>query len=126
MLEVGIKAKNEIIVTEELSAAAMGSGTLLVYATPAMIALMEHTAYQSVEKELEDGFGTVGTGIEIKHVSATPIGMKVRCESELIEVDGRRLVFSLKVYDEKCLVGEGRHERVIINNQKFLDKVNHK
>ena len=125
-MNTGIKGFKEIIVTKELTAISVGSGDLEVYATPAMIALMEGTASESVKSELEDGQGSVGTSIAIKHLAATPVGMCVRCESELIEVDGRKLVFNLVVYDEKDKIGEGTHERFIISNEKFQNKTNSK
>ena len=111
MLQAGIKGKKEITVTLDKTAKAMGSGTMDVFATPAMIALMENTAFESVASELEEGSGTVGTALDIKHVSATPVGMKVTCESELMKVDGRALTFSVKAFDEAGLIGEGTHER---------------
>ena len=105
-MKTGIKGFQKEFVTEEKTALAMGSGELAVYATPAMIALMEKAAFSSVAAELDEGQGTVGTLINVSHVSATPCGMEVRCESELIDVDGRRLVFSVKAYDEAGLIGE--------------------
>lgn len=126
MLETGIKGRKEIIVTREKTAKAMGSGTLDVFATPAMIALMENTAYESVAGELEEGSGTVGTALNVKHVAATPVGMKVICETELVKVDGRALTFSVKAFDEKGLIGEGEHERFIIFNEKFQAKADAK
>ena len=96
MLQTGIKGKKEITVTLDKTAKAMGSGTMDVFATPAMIALMENTAFESVASELDEGSGTVGTALDIKHVSATPVGMKVTCESELVKVDGRALTFFCK------------------------------
>jgi predicted thioesterase len=126
MLEAGIKGKKEITVTPDQTAKAMGSGTLDVFATPAMIALMENTAFESVASELEPGSGTVGTALNVKHVSATPVGMKVTCETELIKVDGRALTFSVKAYDEAGLIGEGEHERFIIFEEKFQKKANEK
>ena len=126
MLEAGIKGTKEIMVTNENTAKTMGSGTLDVFATPAMIALMENTAYESVASELEEGSGTVGTALNVKHVAATPVGMKVTCETELIEVDGRRLVFSVKASDETGVIGEGTHERFIIQNEKFQTKADAK
>lgn len=125
-MDTGIKGFKEIIVTKELTAMSMGSGDLDVYATPSMIALMEGTASESVKSELDEGQGSVGTCIAIKHLAATPIGMRVRCESELVEVDGRRLVFHITAYDEKDKIGEGTHERFIISNDKFQSKVNSK
>ncbi len=118
----GILGQKELLVTEEVTAARMGSGLLEVLATPAMIALAEGTAMESVQPLLEDGQGTVGTRLDIKHMAATPVGMTVRCETELVEVDRRRLVFSVKVYDEKEQVGEGIHERFIIDSARFLQK----
>jgi predicted thioesterase len=126
MLEAGIKGKKEITVTQELTAKAMCSGSLDVFATPAMIALMENTAFESVAAELEPGSGTVGTALNVKHVSATPVGMKVTCETELVKVDGRALTFSVKAYDEAGLIGEGEHERFIIFEEKFQAKADAK
>lgn len=126
MLEIGIKGKQEITVTKEQTAKVLGSGTLDVFATPAMIALMENTAYRSIEEYLEAGCGTVGTEMNVKHVSATPIGMKVICETELIEVDGRKLTFEVKAYDEAGIIGEGIHQRFIIDEEKFQAKTNAK
>lgn len=114
MLKIGIVGTQEKVVTEELSARALGSGTLAVFATPAMIALMEETAWKSVQGYLQEGEGSVGISINVRHLAATPLGMRVRCESELTEVDGRRLTFSVKVYDERGLIGEGTHERFVI------------
>jgi hypothetical protein len=125
-MNAGIKGYKEVTVTKELTAISLGSGDLEVYATPAMIALMEETASESVKPRLEVGQGSVGTCIAIKHLAATPIGMRVRCESELVEVDGRRLVFHITAYDEKDKIGEGTHERFIISNDKFQSKVNSK
>ena len=121
-MEAGITGKQTITVTEEKTAKAMGSGTLPVFATPAMIALMENTAYKSVADELEEGAGTVGTLMNVKHVAATPVGMEVTCETKLIEVDRKRLVFEVKAYDAAGVIGEGTHERFIIDNERFLAK----
>ena len=126
MLTIGIKGNETVTVSNDNTAATMGSGTLAVFATPAMIALMEKTAYTSVQNELDEGMGSVGTLLNVKHVAATPVGMTVTCESELVEVDGRRLVFTVKAYDEKGLIGEGTHERFIVQNEKFLAKTNAK
>lgn len=124
MLTEGIKGKIETIVTESNTAKAMGSGALDVFATPSMIALMEETAWKSVEKYLDEGSGTVGTLLQITHDAPTPLGMKVWCESELVEIDGRRLIFSITAFDEAGKIGQGRHERFIINNEKFQAKAN--
>ena len=126
MLETGIKGTRTVTVNEDNTAKAMGSGTLDVFATPALIALMEETCWRSVANELEEGCGTVGTLLEIKHTAPTPVGMKVTCESTLTEVDGRRLVFEVIARDAKGVVGEGKHERFIIQNEKFQVKANAK
>ena len=124
MLETGIKGTGTVTVNEENTAKAMGSGTLDVFATPALIALMEETCWRSVANELEEGSGTVGTLLEIKHTAPTPVGMKVTCESTLTEVDGRRLVFEVIARDAKGVVGEGKHERFVVQNEKFQVKAN--
>lgn len=126
MLETGIKGRQEETVTIELSARHVGSGAASVYATPMMIALMERTCRLSVKPFLEEGEETVGTRVDVNHVSATPIGMQVRCESELVEIDRRRLVFRVCAYDETGLIGEGTHERFVINEQKFIAKAESK
>ena len=106
MLEAGIKGQHTIIVEKENTAAVMKSGTLAVFATPAMIALIEETAWKSVADELEEGCVTVGTSLNVKHLAASPVGMKVTCNTTLVEVDKRRLVFSVEVEDETGKVGE--------------------
>ena len=126
MLQPGIKGREEIVVTEKLTADALGSGLLPVYGTPFMIALIESTACQSVIPELEEGQGTVGTKLEVEHLAATPVGMKVYCETELVEVDRKKLVFEAKVYDETGLVGQGTHTRFIIDNARFMEKAQQK
>ena len=123
MLSIGIKGEEEVPVTQHNTAAALDSGLLAVFATPAMIALMESTARKSVAPYLEQGHSTVGTSLNVRHVAATPIGMKVRCESELIEVDRKRLLFTVNTYDEAGLIGTGTHERYIIENDRFMEKM---
>lgn len=120
MLQPGIKGSKTIIVTHEQTAAHYGSGALEVFATPAMVALLEETAWKSVQPYLEPGQGTVGTRVDVRHLAATPLGMQVTCDSELVEIDRRRLVFQVEIYDEKTKVGEGIHERFVIQSDKFL------
>ena len=91
-----------------------------------MIALIEQAAYTSVASELEPGWGSVGTALNVQHLSATPVGMTVTAETELVEVDRRRLVFSAQVFDETGLVGQGTHERFLVENEKFQSKANAK
>lgn len=125
-MTTGIKGKAETIVCTENTAKTMGSGTLEVFATPAMVTLMEEAAWKCVAAELEPGTGTVGTSMQIKHLSATPLGMHVTAECELVEIDGRRLVFSVQASDEAGLIGTGTHERFIVAEEKFVAKANSK
>ena len=125
-LTTGIKGKTIIKVDESVSAKMAASGEMDVYGTPYMIALMERTADESVRPYLEDGCATVGTLVNVKHISATPMDMEAYAVSELLEVDGRRLVFKVEAYDEVGLIGEGIHERFIINKEKFMAKTNGK
>lgn len=121
-MQTGIKGKQSIKVDETNTARTMGSGTLDVFATPAMIALMEQTAWKSVESELEEGTGTVGTHLEVSHDAPTPLGMEVTCESVLTAVNGRELTFEVKAYDERGMVGKGIHKRFIIKEERFMEK----
>ena len=121
-VQTGIKGLQEITVTDRDTAAVYGSGSLEVFGTPAMIALMEKTALNSIVPYLDETEGSVGTALDVKHTAATPVGMKVTCESELIEVDRKRLVFRLSVRDEAGPIGEGTHERFVIDNEKFMQK----
>lgn len=121
-MNVGIKNQIELIVSEEKTAKKVGSGLLEVYATPAMIALMEQTAAESVEKELDEGMTTVGIKINVDHLAATPIGMKVVCNSTLVRVDGRKLVFEIEASDEAGLIGKAYHERFIVDSERFMGK----
>ena len=120
---VGVQGREEVVVEFENTAARYGSGLVEVFATPAMVALMEKTCLNSVLPYLPDGFGTVGVKVDVVHTKATPVGMKVTCESTLLEVDRRRLVFELVAHDEKGPIGKGRHERFIIDTKKFMEKL---
>ena len=126
MIAIGLKGHLEQTVTEEVTADRIGSGLVKVFATPMMIALIEQTCNESVVPYLDDGQGTVGTHVDVSHCAATPVGMRVWCDSELVEVDRRRLVFDVKAYDECGLIGEGRHERFIIDSAKFQAKIDAK
>jgi predicted thioesterase len=120
MLEIGIKGSAEALVTPENTAEKLGSGDCAVFATPAMVALMEAAAGRSVAPYLNEGETTVGVALSIRHNAATALGRAVRAESELIEVDGRRLVFKVAAYDEAGEIGEGEHARAVVNREKFL------
>lgn len=126
MLEVGIKGHQEMTVTNEFTAKSMGSGVMDVFATPAMLALMEKTAFTSVAEYLNEGCGTVGIKVDIEHVASSPVGMKIACDSELTAIEGRKLIFSVEAYDEKGLIGKGVHERFLIESQKFQEKTDRK
>lgn len=122
-IETGLKGKKEEVVTKEKSAAAVGSGLLDVYATPSMIALMEHTASTTIQPLLAASENSVGSEVHIFHIKPTPIGMKVTCEAEVIEVSGRKVTFKVTAYDEKGEIGNGKHARFIIDTDKFMKKL---
>ena len=121
-LETGICGEQSVRVSAENTAKTMGSGTLDVFATPALVALAEKTCWQSVAPALEAGSGTVGTKLELEHTAPTPVGMTVTCHSELVAVEGRKLTFKVTLADEKGPVGGGTHERFIIFEEKFAAK----
>ena len=125
-IPVGIKGRAEDVVRAENTAQAMGSGTLPVFSTPAMTALMEKAAWTSLAPYLSEGESTVGTKLEITHESASPLGIKVWAESEVTEVDRKRIVLKVAAYDEKGLIGQGLHERFIITDDRFLAKAGQK
>ena len=126
MIEIGLTGRSETVVAPENTAAAVGSGLVPVFATPMMIALMENAAAGAVAPYLEAGQGTVGTKLEVTHDAATPIGMKVWAEAELLEIDRKRLVFQVRAFDEAGPIGGGRHERFIIRTEAFLEKAESK
>lgn len=119
---VGMKGRIEAVVNEQNTAMAAGSGTLPVFATPWMCALMEHASWTAIAPALAEGESTVGTKLNISHVSATPIGLKVWAEAEVTAVDGKRIELKIAAYDEKGLIGEGTHERFLVTNDRFLAK----
>ncbi len=121
-LSVGMKGRAETTVIPENTASAVGSGLVPVFATPMMIALMENAAVDAVSSALEEGQGTVGTLLNVTHDAATPIGMKVHAEATLTQVEGKKLVFEVKAFDEAGPIGGGTHERFIITVDRFLAK----
>jgi fluoroacetyl-CoA thioesterase len=125
-VSIGLSSTIESIVMQKDTASEYGSGGVDVFATPAMIGFMEKAAMSAVELHLGKGYSTVGTTIDIKHIAATPVGMKIKAKAQLIEVDGKKLVFKVEAYDERELIGEGLHERYIINLEKFMERVNKK
>lgn len=126
MLETGIKFSKSETVTEKNTAANLGSGMLPVYATPAMILLLEATCAEAVAPHLEEGMTTVGTKLDVEHISATPVGLDVTANCELVEIDRRRLVFTVEIFDKAGLIGRGKHERFIVASEKFMTKANEK
>ncbi len=126
MLKTGIRGERIVKVTDNNTAEALGSGTLRVFATPAMIALIEATASGSVTPYLNEGTSTVGTHIDIAHSAATPVGMTATCQTELVEVDRKRLVFKVVVSDAKGEIGSGTHERFVVDNARFMSKAESK
>lgn len=119
---VGMKARVEDVVSEHNTAIRAGSGTLPVFATPFMCALMEKAAWMAIAPALEDGDSSVGTKLAITHQSATPVGLKVWAESEVTAVDGKRIEFAVTAGDEKGIIGKGTHERFIVTDKRFLLK----
>ena len=126
MLTTGIKGHLEIQVTPEQCADRIGSGLVKVFATPMMVALLEQTCNESVIPHLQKGEGTVGTHLDISHSAPTPVGMTVTCDSELIEIDRRRLLFKVSLHDSRGPIGGGTHERFIIDTAKFQSKAEEK
>jgi predicted thioesterase len=121
-LETGLRGEMTTKVTHENTAAFVGAGGVEVFGTPMMIALMENAAWRAVADHLEEGYVTVGTLVNVRHLAATPLGQQVRATAELVEIDGRRLVFRVEAYDEQRKIGEGIHERFIVNLERFMKK----
>ena len=121
-IEIGTKGFAEALVEQEDTAKIVGSGDLLVYATPCMVALMEGAACESIAPFLAQGESSVGTMMQVHHTSATPVGMEVRAESEVTAVEGRKVTFTIHAYDEAGEIGNAIHERAIIKTDRFLEK----
>lgn len=122
-LSAGIEGHKEITVTIDKTATAFGSGTVEVFATPAMIALMEQTAMESIAGFLPAGFVTVGTEVNVKHIKATRTGESVVCRSKLIQIDGKKVVFEVEAFDKSGLIGKGTHKRYIVDKQMFIGNI---
>lgn len=122
-LATGITGEAEMIVSKNDTAVAHGSGNVEVLATPVMIALMEKAALASVEPFLGEGQTTVGVSVNVRHLSATPVGMKVKARSELTSIEGKRLFFTVVAYDEREMIGTGTHERYVVQKERFLARV---
>jgi predicted thioesterase len=123
ILKPGIENRRDDTVSVKNCAAALGSGGLDVYATPSMVTLMEGSALYAVSDILPPGWTTVGTELNVKHLSGTPLGMKVYATAELISIDGRELLYTVDAFDEAGKIGEGTHKRFIVEIEKFMAKV---
>tara|TARA_Y100001933_G_C18915601_1_gene528708 strand:+ start:541 stop:930 length:390 start_codon:yes stop_codon:yes gene_type:complete len=125
-LKVGLVYETKKIVEEADTAAKFGSGGIYVFATPMMIGIMENAAMNCVAEALSQEESTVGIHLDVKHMAATPMGMEVRAVAELIEIDGKKLKFKVEAFDEKRKIGEGTHDRFIINVDKFMSRLEEK
>lgn len=122
-LAPGLSAEIEVTVTPDRTADALGNRGVQVFATPYVVALLENTAIEVLKDHVPPGGGSVGTMVEMKHLAATPVGMKVRAKATVLETDGRRVLFHVEASDEVEKVAEGRHERFIVPNlERFLDR----
>lgn len=122
-LNIGTKGLGGILVTEADTAIHYGSGSIEVFATPAMVALMENTAQLSIQEQLPEGFVTVGTEINITHSKASPLGAKITCQTELLEANGKKILFMVSAFDESGKIGEGTHRRYIVHKHAFMQKI---
>ena len=122
-MEAGLKYQSRVVVAEGNTAQALGSGDMAVFATPAMIALMENAAMNAVAGALPEGSTTVGTMMKSSHIKASKLGAEITAEAELVAVEGRRLIFTVKAWDEQGTIGEGEHERFIVDRERFLSKL---
>jgi predicted thioesterase len=125
-LKPGLKGEKTIVVAEEHTAPHVGSGVVPVLATPVMVNLLEAAALAAVEKFLPPGYQTLGTVLNVTHFAATPVGLEVKAMAELVTVEGRKLTFSIKAEDEMETIGEGNHERVVVNVERFEQRVKNK
>lgn len=125
-LKVGLKNSVESVVTENDTALKVGSGSLKVLATPKMIALMEKSAADLVEKILPEEFTSVGISLNVQHIAPTPVGLKIFAEAEIISVEGRKIIFTVSAKDEVEEIGRGTHERFIVDRKKFFAKAEKK
>lgn len=121
-IEIGMKAEVSTLVEREDTALEVGSGSLLVYATPCMAALMEGAACEAIEAALPEGQTTVGIELNLQHTAATPVGMEVRAEAEVTAVEGKIITFKITACDEAGIIGTATHKRALVNAQRFLDK----
>lgn len=121
-ITVGMKGTTQTVVEREDTALEVGSGSLLVYATPCMVALMEGAACEAIAEGLEENETTVGTALDLEHISATPVGLEVRAEAEVTAVEGKVITFTIHAFDEAGEIGHATHKRVLVQSQRFLDR----
>ena len=122
-MKIGLSYESNTVVAESNTAEALGSGDMAVFATPAMVALMENAAMLAVAAELPEGSATVGTQMNTSHIKASPLGAVITASAELTAVDGRKLTFAVKAWDEKGVIGEGEHTRFVVDRARFLSKL---
>jgi predicted thioesterase len=122
-MEIGLKYESQTVVSEANTAATLGSGDMAVFATPAMVALMENAAMLAVKESLPEGSATVGTQMNTSHIKASPLGATITASAELTAIDGRRLTFAVKAWDDKGIIGKGEHTRFIVDRERFLSKM---
>ncbi len=122
-LQLGLIGESSQVVTDQLTAALYGSGLVPAFATPAMVALMENASVAAIQKHLGAGQTSVGVEVNVKHLAATPVGMRVRARSEVTAVDGRRVSFKVEAWDEREKIGEGTHQRVIVDDARFKERM---
>jgi len=125
-LRAGLTGTAELLVSDEHTAPRVGSGAVHVLATPVMINLIEAAALDAIERRLPPGYQSLGTLLNVRHIAATPVGMRVRATATVERVDGRTIYFTVQARDERELIGEGTHERVVVNVAKFDQRVQRK
>lgn len=123
MIEIGLKHESQVAVSQSNTAKALGSGDMEVFATPAMVALMENAAMMAVAKNLDEGASSVGVEISTSHIKASALGATITASAELVAIDGRKLSFKVKAWDEAGTIGEGNHTRFVVDRERFLSKI---
>ena len=123
MIEIGLKHESQVVVSQCNTAKTIGSGDMEVFATPAMVALMENAAMMAVAKNLDEGASSVGVEISTSHIKASALGATITASAELVAIDGRKLSFKVKAWDEAGTIGEGNHTRFVVDRERFLSKI---
>ena len=123
MIEIGLKHESQVVVSQSNTAKTIGSGDMEVFATPAMVALMENAAMMAVAKNLDEGASSVGVEISTSHIKASALGATITASAELVAIDGRKLSFKVKAWDEAGTIGEGNHTRFVVDRERFLSKI---